>query len=321
MKDYLSEAGNIHLSYYLEAADTLNIKYEVLVHRLLARFKYNNKHWFITNTVTPLVNSPSKTIASRKNLTNLVLSKSNIPVPKQETLYTVDDAFRFFQESKKIVLKPKQNLGGKGISILPENDDEVRSAFEYAEKNDKSKTKGSVLGEEYVSGENYRLLTLEDKVVGVVKRMGAQITGNGRDDLKTLINAENLRRKANSLIPIDKETDKILKKQGLTMKSIPLNDQKVAVRNNTNLTTGGTTEEYSAYMHPFYADLAMKTLKALNIKFGGVDLITEDITKPSKCAINEVNYNPGLRIHYQVDKGEKINVAIPIMQYIIDHHI
>jgi D-alanine-D-alanine ligase-like ATP-grasp enzyme len=321
MKNYLSEAGNIHLSYYLEAADILNIEYEVLVHRLLARFEHNNKHWFITNTVTPLVNSPSKTIASRKNLTNLVLSRSNIPVPKQETFHNIDQALEFFKTHKDIVLKPKQNLGGKGITILPEGENEVKLAYDYALRNDKSKTKGSVLGEEFVSGENYRLLTLEDKVIGVVKRMGARISGNGNHDIKTLIENENKKRQKNSLIPIDRQTDIVLKKQGLTLQSIPKIGQIVAVRNNTNLTTGGTTEEYSTQMHSFYTDLAIKTLHVLNIKFGGIDLITEDITKPSKCAINEVNYNPGLRIHYQVDKGEKIKVAIPIMQYIRDKYI
>ena len=38
-EQYLKEAGNVHLAYYLEAADELNIKYTVLVHGLLAKFE------------------------------------------------------------------------------------------------------------------------------------------------------------------------------------------------------------------------------------------------------------------------------------------
>ena len=69
-EQYLKEAGNVHLLYYLEAADILNIKYEVIVKGLMARFEYGNKHWFIINTVTPLVPTPSTTICKRKQLTN-----------------------------------------------------------------------------------------------------------------------------------------------------------------------------------------------------------------------------------------------------------
>jgi hypothetical protein len=31
---------------------------------------------------------------------------------------------------------------------------------------------------------------------------------------------------------------------------------------------------------------------------------------------NEINYNPGLRLHYKVDEGEVVRVAIPIQEYI-----
>ncbi len=65
-EQYLKEAGNVHLAYYLQAADLLNIKYSVLVPGLLAKFENENKHWFIINTVTPLTNTPSTTIAKRK---------------------------------------------------------------------------------------------------------------------------------------------------------------------------------------------------------------------------------------------------------------
>jgi hypothetical protein len=51
-KEYLKEAGNVHLAYYIEAADILGIDYDILVYRLMAKFTYQDKHWFIINTVT-----------------------------------------------------------------------------------------------------------------------------------------------------------------------------------------------------------------------------------------------------------------------------
>ena len=62
--------------------------------------------------------------------------------------------------------------------------------------------------------------------------------------------------------------------------------------------------------------MAISAVKAIGTQFGGVDIITPDITKPVKCAVNEINYNPGLRLHYKVDEGESVKVAIPILEYI-----
>lgn len=312
MKNYLKQAGNIHLSYYLEAAHILDIEYEVLVHKLLARFEHKGKHWFIINTVTPLVNSPGKTIAARKNLTNIVLKKAGIPVPKQASLTTVEEAARFYEKNKSIVLKPREGIGGRGLCMLPGSVDELSTGFKEATKTSKS---GVVLAETFIKGDNYRLLTLDKDVIGTVKRLPAQLEADGENTIQNLILTKNPK------VPIDSETIKVLKKQGLSLNDIPKNNEIIYLRNNTNLTTGGTTQECLKEVHPYYKNLAVKALQALDIKLGGVDLITEDITKPSKCAINEVNYNPGLRIHYQVHKGEKIKVAIPIMKYIRDNKI
>ena len=308
MKDYLKEAGNIHLSYYIEAADILDIKYEIIVHKLLARFEHKGNHWFIINTVTPLVNSPGKTIAVRKGLTNLILNQAGIPVPEQKILLNEEDAINFWQEHKNIVVKPEQGIGGKGICILPREKDRLISAFQDIRNS-------RVIGEKYVSGKNYRLLTLGENVIATAERLPAKVAGNGKNNIKDLILNENPK------VPLDSETQKVLNDQGLSLESIPEAEKVVYLRSNTNLTTGGTTRECLNELHPYYKEIAAKAIKAVGLEFGGVDLIAEDITKPGECAINEINYNPGLRIHYQVDEGEKIKVAIPIMKYIRDKKI
>ncbi len=315
MKNYLKEAGNIHLSYYLEAADSLDIKYEIIVKGLIARFEYKDKHWFIVTTVPPLVNSPGKTIALKKDLTNRILSKAGLPTPKQKTLNSVNDAVEFFKKEKNIVIKPNIGLGGKGVTILPTSHKEVESCFKFAHENSKADKDPKVIAEKYIQGENFRFLTLPKEVVGIVKRLKPYVKGDGKSCIKELIN------KTNPSIPIDIETEKVLKTQGFNLESIPKKGEHIIARNNTNLTTGGKTEEFSKKAHPYYKELAMKAIKAIDIKLGGVDIIAEDITKPGNCVINEINYNPGLRIHYQVDKGEKIKVAIPIMKYIRDNDI
>ena len=315
-EQYLKEAGNVHLAYYLEAADELNIKYTVLVHGLLAKFENENKHWYIINTATPLTNTPSTTIAKRKNLTNKILSSFSIPVPKQVTLNNKDEALRFFKEYKNIVIKPSQQLGGIGVSLLPQNKKQVINAFNTALRASKGSHK--VIGEEFVEGDNYRLLVLGNRVIGIVRRKPAFVVGNGKDNIQTLIKKKNIERKKNLMKPIriDNEVYQRLENKGIGLKYIPKENEEVILRYNCNLTTGGTTQECASQTHQYYKDIAVNAVHAIGAKFGGVDIITQDITKPVKCAVNEINYNPGLRLHYKVDEGEVVRVAIPIQEYI-----
>jgi D-alanine-D-alanine ligase-like ATP-grasp enzyme len=190
-KQYLKEAGNVHLAYYIEAADILDIDYEVVIYRLMAKFTHQGKHWFIINTVTPLTNSPSATIAKRKNLTNQVLKDFNIPVPEQRSLNSAVEAIQFFGEFKDIVIKPAQQLGGIGVSILPKTEKEVIKAYDIALKENKSKTSTKVLGEEFIKGENYRFLVVGNDVVGIIRRKAAHVIGNGKDNIEKLIEITN----------------------------------------------------------------------------------------------------------------------------------
>ncbi len=319
-KDYLKIAGNIHLSYYVEAADILGINYEIVIPRMTARFETQGVHWFINNTVTPLTNAPSSRLSKAKHLTNKILSKADIPVPMQIKVADLNHLKEFQSRYNDIVVKPSQNLGGKGVSILPKSEQELQAAFEYAKSNDRHE---NILAEEYIHGTSYRILAIRNKVISVVKRLPAHIVGDGVGNIKELIELENERRKEILLmpIPIDSESEHKLKIQNLTLDTVPAVNEVVELRMNANLTTGGTTEECSDVAHPFYIDLALKTLDALDLEFGGIDLITPDITSPVKCAINEVNFNPGLRIHYKVEKGEVKKVAVDVMEYIRDKYI
>ena len=122
-------------------------------------------------------------------------------------------------------------------------------------------------------------------------------------------------------IVIDNEVIIKLQRENMNLESVPEEDQEVILRYNCNLTTGGTTEECAKEVHDFYKQLAIKAVKAVGSEFGGVDIIAKDITKPERCAVNEINYNPGLRLHYKVDRGEQVKVAIPIMEYIRDKYL
>lgn len=322
-KEYVKEAGNTHLAYYLEAADFLNIDYKILVHKLLAKFKYQDKVWYIINAAIPLTNSPSSTIVKRKHLTNIVLKEAGIPVPKQVKLNSPIDAIKFFDQYKRIVIKPAQQLGGIGITLLPNTEKEVLQAFEYAKEKNRSKGSTKVLAEEFIDGENYRLLVLGNQVIGAVRRKAARVIGDGKHTIQDLIDIKNELRKQKGMSPIkvDNEVEIRLKEMNMKSNSIPKAGQEILLRYSCNLSAGGTAQECMAEVTDYYKELAINATKAVGLEFGGVDIITPDISKKQRCCINEINYNPGLRLHYKVDEGEVVKVAIPIMEYIKNKYL
>lgn len=101
-------------------------------------------------------------------------------------------------------------------------------------------------------------------------------------------------------------------------KAPPPKNKTIYLRYNSNLSTGGTTEECLKEVNENYLKLAVDACKAIDLKFGGVDLITPNIGNPNvKHAINEINRAPGLRIHYFPDKGVPQNVAKAVIQEIL----
>lgn len=322
-EQYLKEAGNVFLAYYLEAADYLDVNYSILAKGLLAKFQYKDKHWFIINTVTPLVPAPSSTICKRKHLTGIVLKENDLPIPKQQVLLAPIDAIKFYSECKDIVIKPTQQLGGAGVTILPQNEEQVLKAYEKALEETQAKGKNKIIAEEFIQGENYRLLVLDNEVIGAVRRKPAYVIGNSKNTIRELISIKNeqVKKEKGLMKPIKIDNEVVLKLQrdNLNLESIPQEGQEIILRYNCNLTTGGSTQECMDEVHQHYKDIAIKAVKAVGSKFGGVDIIAENISQPSKVVINEINYNPGLRLHYKVSEGKVVKVAIPVMKYLRDN--
>lgn len=319
---YVKIAGNVHLAYYVAAAEQLGYKYEILIRSLAARFETNGKHWFVLNASVPINSEPSSTLSRIKSFSYKVFSAAGIPVAEQAELFTEEDALDFYSLKKNIVIKPVRNIGGTGITILPQNEEEVRAAFRLAKEKNMAETRVDALAEEFATGTNYRLLVLDDKVLGIVRRRPAHVTGDGKSTIAELVEKKNSSRSKDLMKPIkiDDQSRLKLRFEGLDESFVPAEGEDVELRFNSNLSTGGSTEECAAEVHPYYLEMAVKATKSLGLKLGGVDLIAEDITNPDAPAvINEVNTNPGLRVHYKVDKGEVVPVATEIMRYIAEN--
>jgi cyanophycin synthetase len=106
-----------------------------------------------------------------------------------------------------------------------------------------------------------------------------------------------------------------LAKQGLVAESVAAKGQRVVLRNNANLSTGGAASDVTDDVHPEVAARAIAAAHMVGLDICGVDLVCDSVLKPieeQNGGIVEVNAAPGLRMHLSPSfgKGRPVGEAI-----------
>ena len=112
-----------------------------------------------------------------------------------------------------------------------------------------------------------------------------------------------------------------LKEKGLTPKSVPKKGEKVFLRYNSNLSTGGDSIDITEQLHPSIKKIAMKVLKSISgLRYAGIDLVIKTPLSsplgPEDYRIIEVNNMPGIRGHHMPCKGKARNPAGAILDLV-----
>jgi cyanophycin synthetase len=89
----------------------------------------------------------------------------------------------------------------------------------------------------------------------------------------------------------------------------------VVLRNNANLSTGGTATDVTDDVHPDVAARAVAAAQMIGLDICGVDVVCESVGRPleeQSGGIVEVNAAPGLRMHLtpSFGKGRLVGEAI-----------
>ena len=109
-----------------------------------------------------------------------------------------------------------------------------------------------------------------------------------------------------------------LQAQGLTPESVPTKGERVLLRNNANLSTGGSATDVTDDVHRDVAARAVAAAQMVGLHICGVDVVCESMLRPleeQSGGIVEVNAAPGLRMHLAPSYGK----ARPVGEAIIGH--
>ena len=174
--------------------------------------------------------------------------------------------------------------------------------------------------EQYLKGANYRVVVVKGKIMSVIQRYPPFVTGNGRDSIASLIDAENAVREEMHLyacmFPIrkSKQVEDHLDKQGYSLSSVPAADEQVELFYRVALAPGGIVRTVDkASLHADNVDLFLKTLDLFDANLLGIDVIFENSIEQSyqtqKCILLEVNSRPYLKMHDYPRYGERENLS------------
>ena len=107
-----------------------------------------------------------------------------------------------------------------------------------------------------------------------------------------------------------------MRTQGLDLQFIPREDQVVYLRENSNISTGGDSIDFTDDIPQGYKSIAVQAAHAVGAKICGVDMIIRNISEQpseSNYAIIELNFNPALHIHDFPYKGKNRHVEKKIL--------
>jgi len=289
------------------------------------RIRHGNQTEYVKQaTKTSKDNYVSILMMENKTVTKHVLAEHGIRVPGGVELRTeadLQEAWSTFAD-EPIVLKPKSTNFGIGIHIFKDGTtfEEARGAFRHARSFD-----DVVLLETFLPGKEYRFLVIGDEVAGILHRVPANVTGDGVSTIRELVDKKNedpLRGKGYKTplekIDIDDIVVAFLRPQDKTPDSVLADGELVFLRENSNISTGGDSIDYTDRIADSYKRIAVESARAIGATICGVDMMIPSLEREDDYGIIELNFNPAIHIHSFPYEGKERPIGETVLDLIFD---
>jgi len=301
----------------VDAAVARGIPFRRLTSGSLVQLGWGSKQRRIQAAEVDRTSAIAESIAQDKDLTKKLLHAAGVPVPLGRPVTDLEDGWRAAQEiGLPVVVKPQDGNQGKGVTVGIDHRAHYELAYAAAAEY------GEVMVEKYLPGSDFRLLVVGDKLVAAARREPPLVIGDGQHTVRELVaevNQDPRRGEGHGTsltkIRIDAIAQARLAEQGLTADSVPAQGQRVVLRNNANLSTGGTATDVTDSVHPEVAARAIEAAQSIGLDICGVDVVCESVLQPLEAqggGIVEVNAAPGLRMHISPSfgKGRDVGAAV-----------
>ncbi len=305
----------------VDAAVARGIPFRRLTNGSLVQLGWGSKQRRIWAAEVDSTSAIAESIAQDKDLSKSLLAAAGVPVPTGRPVKDADDAWAAALEiGLPVVLKPQDGNQGKGVTVNVVTREHLGIAYRAAAEI------GEVMVEKFLPGSDFRLLVVGDKLVAAARREPPHVIGDGRHTVRELVDLVNTDPRrgdghATSLtrIRFDEIAVARLGVQGLTPDDVPDKGRRVILRNNANLSTGGTATDVTDDVHPEVAARAVAAAQIVGLDICGVDVVCETVHSPLESqsgGIVEVNAAPGLRMHLSPSYGKGRHVGEAMVSHL-----
>jgi len=253
-------------------------------------------------SLSELTSAVAMSRCQNKRVALRVWREAGLPVPDQVDAGSPQDNRAFLEKHERVVVKPVDDEQGHGVAV------DIRTAEELEQAVETASRYGPVVIEQWVPGQDLRVIVIGGEVVAAAVRSPPSIIGDGRHSVEDLIRKQSRRRAAatggESTIPIDEETRRAVRAQGLELDTVPEEGRELPVRKTANLHTGGTIHDVTPRLHPDLAAASVQAARLLDMPVVGLDLLVPDPSSPEYVLI-EANERPGLANHEPQPTAER----------------
>lgn len=304
-------------SHIVEAATDRKIPHIRLTEGNLVQLGYGSAQRRIWTAETDQTSAIAEEIASDKDLTKSLLKACGVPIPAGELVDNAQAAWESAQSiGLPVVLKPVDGNHGRGVSLELQTQADIEAAFALARRKGGSR----VIVEQFIPGNEHRLLVVGNRVVAAAQGQVLHVIGDGQSTIDQLADTQincDPRRGVGEDFPLNvvipSESGEVileLERVGLTPQSIPEAGQKVLIQRNGNVALDITDT-----IHPSVAATAALAARVVGLDIAGIDMVLEDASRPmasQRGAVIEVNASPGLLAHIKPvnGRGQPVGKAI-----------
>ncbi|MGZ8256547.1 MAG: cyanophycin synthetase [Gallionella sp.] len=302
----------------VNAALARNIPFRRLTQGSLVQFGWGSAQRRIQAAETDRSSAIGEAIAQDKELTKKLLDAAGVAVPHGRPVSDSDDAWRALCEiGAPVVVKPVDGNQGKGVTVNITSRAQLNLAYAAA-----LLISDEVLVEKFIPGSDFRFLVIANQLVAAARREPPIVIGDNKHSVRELVEQVNSDPRrgsghATSLtkIRLDDIALASLATQQLSVESVPPQGMRVVLRNNANLSTGGTATDVTDDVHPEMVASAVAAAQMIGLDICGVDVVCDSVLMPLEQqggGIVEVNAAPGLRMHLKPSfgKGRPVGEAI-----------
>lgn len=280
----------------------------------------------------PGVSKASNIIAMNKLFTKKLWESEGVPNNPYISLSSngFSKALQFAKQYDwDVVLKPTGGYGGRHVYTDIRDEKELEQYWKMlvsSIKSTKSRQK-NILVERKFDAEDYRFFVVGGKVVAALNRVPANVIGDGVRAIGDLISCKQSERHKNPDLfsrpmKVDSIVEHNLAAMNYSFDTIPEKDEKVVLRNNANLSTGGDSIDVTDRVPESVKLLVEKAVLSVpNLRCSAIDVLAKDLFDKSNLGrdnivMNEIESDPGMCIHHFPVHGNPRNVAAMI---ILDH--